>query len=188
MRFPPSPSPCSLNGSRIADVTLLLRMVLKKNNMVTRMWSKCALVANAIILIMLHLTTSAAAAPPREIIGWFVQAQALERANRPLDAAAYYRRVWQAAPTRSDAVLRGTRLLAENGRFEEAVAWLGEATAETPGDPVLWVEFGDVFDRAGYAVQADSVWRIGSSSSSDPVAFHIGVADRLVSRGQLGRA
>jgi len=172
----------------IADVTLLLRMVLKKNNMVTRMWSKCALVANAIMLIMLHLATSAAAAPPREIIGWFVQAQALERANRPLDAAAYYRRVWQAAPTRSDAVLRGTRLLAENGRFEEAVAWLGEATAETPGDPVLWVEFGDVFDRAGYAVQADSVWRIGSSSSSDPVAFHIGVADRLVSRGQLRRA
>ena len=170
------------------DVTFLLRAVSLRTSVVTRIWSECALGANAILLILLHTAAPAAVTPPREIIGWFVQAQALEHANRPLDAAAYYRRVWQAAPTRSDAVLRGTRLLTENGRFDEAVAWLGEATANTPEDAVLWVEFGDVFDRTGYTVQADSVWRIGSRTSSDPIAFHIGVADRLVSRGQLRRA
>jgi len=151
-------------------------------------WSECAVAANAILLILLHASTPAGAAPPREIIGWFVQAQALERANRPLDAAAYYRRVWQAAPNRSDAVLRGTRLLADNGRFDEAIAWLSEATTRTPEDAVLWIEFGDVFDRSGYSVRADSIWHIGSRASSDPVGFHIGVADRLVPRGQLHRA
>ena len=148
----------------------------------------CPKGGSILFALLVCLSGAAYGASSPEVIAWFRQAQMFERIGRNDQAAALYRRIWQAEPARVDAPIRGAQLLLDLNRGAEAVAWLGEATARSPDEALLWVEYGDALDRTGKPAQADSAWARGALAAENPVIVYLGVTDRLLSRSDLPRA
>lgn len=146
-------------------------------------------IAAALLLILISFPSIVFAQPSHSIPELFRRAQSLERFGNRDQAANVYRDIWRLEANRVDAVIRGTDILEQRGRSDEAIIWMSEAVASTDvPNPLLWVAYGDLYDKIGREVSADSVWTLGVAAVDPPESVYLGVVDRLLLRSRIDRA
>ncbi len=149
---------------------------------------RCLTVVWASVLIVASMAGPATALTEREANNMLARGQRYERHNRPDLALDLYRQIWQALPSRYDALLRGSRILMDRNRYAEASDWLRRAVAVSPETHDLWVGYGAALDATGRHDRADSAWSAGATNSRDRSKFYLGVVDYLLEVDSPDRA
>ncbi len=147
------------------------------------------ILAPALLLILTLSQTNAFSQPSHSIPEMYRRAQSLERFGNRDQAVRVYRDIWRLDANRADAVIRGTDILEQLGRSDEAIIWMSEAVLSTDvPNPQLWVAYGDLYDKIDREASADSVWTLGAAAVDSPEAILLGVVDRLLLRSLTDRA